>query len=202
VIVGRGTDGSLIVRTDDPFDVTVVMDESTKVRMISGLRSMKVDVPSLIPGLRVDVQGTSQSTTQFTAERITFTRDDLKVARDIQAGITPTNQDVRANRALIDANQQQLNQHTNTLEQQQQQIAANEQKIVATSGAVDATNGRIANLDDYSVIDMVTVYFANGRATVTPEFQAQLRELVQKARGVDGYSMAVEGHASASGTTR
>ena len=202
VITGRAADGSLMVRTDDA-DVAVVLNENTKVRETSGLRSMKVDVPSLIAGLRVEVQGTFQNTTLFLADRITFKRTDLKVARDIQAGITPTNAAVQANSALIDANQRQnierFGRDEESIEQHERRIAANQEKIVATSGAVDAANGRIANLDDYTVVDTVTVYFRNGRSTISSDFRARLRDLAQNAKSVDGYSIQIEGHASAVG---
>lgn len=78
VVTGRAVDGALIVRTDDA-DVAIVLSENTKVRETSGMRAIKVDVASLIPGLRVDVEGTYQSTTHFLADEITFTRDDLKM---------------------------------------------------------------------------------------------------------------------------
>ena len=73
------------------------------------MRAIKVDGASLIPGLRVDVEGTSQSTTRVLADPITFTRYDLKIARNIQAGLTPTNEVVVSTRVLVDTNQQQNN---------------------------------------------------------------------------------------------
>ncbi len=202
VVTGRGTDGSLNVRTDSA-DVVVLLNESTKIRERSGIRSIKVDVPAIVPGLRIDVEGQYEGTARFMAERITFTRGDLKTVRDIDGGLTPTNEAVQANRALIDSNQRQNNQrfntHQETLEQQDRRIAVSDEKIVATNGRVEATNGRIANLDDYAVVDTLTVYFRNGRSTISPDFQTRIRELVQKAKGMDGYSVQVEGHASAVG---
>lgn len=195
VITGRATDGSLMVRTDDA-DVAVVLNENTKVRETSGMRSIKVDIPSLIAGLRVDVQGTTQGTTGFLADRITFKRSDLKIARDIQAGVTPTSVAVQANSALIDTNQRQ---NVERFGEQERKIAANEEKIVATSGALEATNGRIANLDDYAVVDTMTVLFQNGRSTISSDSRARLRELAQKTKGLEGYSVQVEGYASAVG---
>ncbi len=202
VITGRATDGALIVRTD-ASDMTVVLNEATKIRLRSGVRSTKVDVPSLVPGLRVDVEGRLESTTRFAADRITYTRADLKTARDIAGGVTPTDQAVAANRNLIDTHQQQnaqrFNQQQQTLEQQDRRIAANDEKIVATSGAVEATNGRIANLDDYTVLDTLTVYFKNGRSEISRDFQARLQQFAQKAKAADGYRVQVEGFASAVG---
>jgi len=195
VVTGRSNDGALIVRTD-ASDFTVVLNEATKVRLRSGVRVTKVDVPSLIPGLRVDVQGRLESTTRFAADRITFTREDLKIARDIAAGITPTNQAVADNRNLIDTHQQQNAQR---FEQNDQRFAATDERIVATNGALEATNGRIANLDEYTVVDTLTVYFRNGRSEISPEYRTQLQQFALKTRAADGYTVQVEGYASAVG---
>ena len=74
VVTGRGGDGSLLVRTDTS-DVVIVLDENTKVRETSGLRSIKVELPSLVPGLRVDVEGNSLTDTRFMADRVRLSRD-------------------------------------------------------------------------------------------------------------------------------
>ena len=189
VVTGRGTDGSVLVRTDTA-DAVVVINENTRVRERSGLRAIKVDVASLVPGLRVDVEGTYETTNQFVAERITFTRTDLKIARDIEAGLTPTNEALRDTRALVDAHQEQNNQR----------FDEHEQQIVATSGAVDAANARIANLDEYSVVDTLIVYFPNGGASVGSEYQTRLRDLAERTRTTNGYSVEIEGHASGVGS--
>ena len=125
VVTGRATDGSLIVRTDEA-DVAIVLTENTRVRETSGMRVIKVDVASLIPGLRVDVEGTYQSATRLLADQITFTRDDLKIARNIQAGLMPTNEAVLSTRVLVDTNQQQnnlrFNQQQEVIDQQGRRI--------------------------------------------------------------------------------
>jgi len=200
VVTGRAVDGSVIVRTDDAT-VAIVLNENTRVRETSGMREIKVDVASLIPGLRVDVEGTYQSTTHFLADRITFTRDDLKIARNIQAGIVPTNEALVSTRALVDTNQEQNNQRFNqqqaTLDEHARRIAVSDEKIVATTGTLE---GRITNLDDYTVVDTLTVYFRNGQYAISSDFKSRLRDLAQKARSVDGYAIQIEGHASAVGS--
>jgi len=200
VVTGRAADGSLIVRTDDA-DVVIVLNESTRVRETSGMRVIKVDVASLIPGLRVDVEGTYQSTTRLFADRITFTRDDLKIARNIQAGLTPTHDAVLSTRVLVETNQQQnnlrFNQQQAALDEHARRIASTDEKIVATSGVIE---GRISNLDDYTVVDTLTVYFRNGQYAISSDFKSRLRDLAQKAKGVEGYAIQIEGHASAVGS--
>ena len=200
VVAGRAADGSLIVRADDAV-IAIVLNEHTKVRERSGMREIKVDVASLIAGLRVDVEGTYQNTTHFLADRITFTRDDLKIAHNIQAGLVSTKDAVVGTRALVDTNQQQNNQRFNqqqaTLDEHARRIAGSDEKIVATTGTLE---GRITNLDDYTVVDTLTVYFRNGQYAISSDFKSRLRDLAQKARSVDGYAIQIEGYASAVGS--
>jgi outer membrane protein OmpA-like peptidoglycan-associated protein len=203
VVTGRESDGSIDVKTDDSAKVIVVLQEITKVRELSGLRSIKVDASSLIPGLRIKADGDYDAVTHFVAMRVTFSRDDLKLALAIQGGLTPTDTNVAANRAAIDALSQEtgqrFSQQQQALQQEGQRIAANDEKITATSGAVDATNNRIANLDDYSVLDTITVYFGNGQVKVAPMYQTQLIDFATKAKGTSAYKVSVEGFASAVG---
>jgi len=204
VIVGHGSNGTLTVRADDSSETTVVLQESTKVWLVSGVRYRRADVPSLIAGLRVTVEGAQESQNQLVAESIAFTREDLKMARDVQAGVAPSDQAIQANRAMIAAHQQQLEQGAQRLTQQQAELeqhqrmfATTDEKIVATAGAL---NGRIANLDTYTVLESVTVYFRNGQAVIAPQYESQLQQLVAKAKGVEGYKVQVEGFASAVGS--
>jgi outer membrane protein OmpA-like peptidoglycan-associated protein len=203
VIMGRDADGAVIVRSDDATKVVVVLQEGTKVRESAGLRSTRVEAPSLISGLRIKAEGHYDATAHFVAEEVTYSRDDLKVALAIQAALVPTDLNVAANRAAIDTLSQQTDQRfaqgQQILSEQQRQIAANNEQIVATSGAVAAANTRISNLDDYSVLDMVTVYFRNGQSKVTSTYQAQLKDFAAKATSTNGYKISVEGFASAVG---
>ena len=204
VVMGRESNGSIAVRTDDNSKVMVVLQETTKVRQISGLRSAKVDAPSLIPGLRIKADGTFDGSANFVATRVTFTRDDFKMALAISGGLVPTDNNVAANRAAIDELSQktgaQLSQHQQALSEQERRLAATDEKLVATSGAVDAISNRIANLDDYSVLDTVTVYFANGQSKIAPKYNVQLKDFAAKAKTTNGYKISVEGFASAVGS--
>ena len=204
VITGRASDGSISVKTDDSSQIVVVLQEATKVRELSGLRSTKVDAPSLIPGLRIKADGTFDGSAHFVATRVTFTRDDLKMAMAIKGGVTPTDNNVAANRASIDElsqkTTQRFSEHQQALSEQERRLAATDEKVAATSGAVDATNNRIANLDDYSVLDTTTVYFRNGQAKIAPKYDVQLKDLAAKAKGNTAFKISVEGFASAVGS--
>src|SRR5262249_11550941 len=77
------------------------------------------------------------------------------------------------------------------------QIAANEQKMIATTGALA---NRIANLNDYNVLQSVTVYFANNKYTIAPKYKTQLEQLAAQAKGTTSYMIQLQGYASAVGS--
>jgi len=208
VIAGRGSDGTVMVQTDDSQTIFVVLADATKVRRIDGTRSIRMSSASLMPGLRVDVEGRYDGENHFIAERVNFKRADLKIAMAVQSGISATEERSLANEQRIEQHTQTLRQHGATLDQygqlietQRGQIAANADKVVATTGALEAANARIAALDDYNVISSVTVYFPNGKASIAPKYKTQLRQLAEQAKGVEGYLVQVRAFASAVGSS-
>jgi OmpA family len=56
-------------------------------------------------------------------------------------------------------------------------------------------------MDDYYILDEVTVYFANGKVKVDPKYEAPLLQLATKAKDVEGYVIEVTGYASSTGGT-
>ena len=60
---------------------------------------------------------------------------------------------------------------------------------------------RFGQLDDYYILDEVTVYFESGKVDVDPKYTPQLVALTEKAKGVNGYMVEVKGYASSSGST-
>jgi len=209
VITARGN-ATLTVRADDTSMLTVVLSEATKIRRAEGAREFKADAATLIPGLRVRLEGAYERADRFMAERITFTRDDLKTALAIHGGVDPTDRrslenqkNIEQNARAIEQNSRTLGQHQQALSQQGADIAGNtdrirasEEKLVATTGALELTNARIANLDNYNVVSTMTVHFQNGRATVPSKYKNQLEQLAAQARGTPGYMIQVQGYAS------
>ena len=205
VITGRGEAGTVIVQTDTGR-LTVSMTDTTRVSRIDGIRLVIVSSADLIPGLRIKAEGGYDAPDRFVAKQVNFTRDDFKIAAAIQGGVTPTDQRSLANERNIQQHaqelagqQRQLGEHGEQLTAQSGQIAANAQQIVATTGALAATNARIANLDDYTPLKSVTVYFKNGKADVSKSDRAQLQALATQASGTSAYVIQVQAFASAVG---
>lgn len=204
VIIGR-TEGGVIVQTDSAR-VTVAMDDATRIHRTDGIRLVQVGSADLIPGLRIKAEGAYDAPDKLAAKRVSFTREDFKIAAAIQGGVTPTDQRSLVNEKNIQEHSQRLadqgrtlSQHGQQLTTQGEQIAANEQKITATTGALAATNARISNLDDFTPIKSITVYFRNGKADVSKSDKAQLQEIAGQARGMSTYVIQVQAYASAVG---
>jgi OmpA-OmpF porin, OOP family len=107
MISGR-TGETLIVKTADT-NVTVVLTDDTKTqdrRGLFGLEKKNMSSVVLIPGLKVDVNGTTDDQGRVVAKTITVDGDDLEASQMIQAGLQPTAEQVDANVQAIEANRQ------------------------------------------------------------------------------------------------
>jgi outer membrane protein OmpA-like peptidoglycan-associated protein len=104
VITARGKDGTVMVRLDDASTVVVVFNDETKITRTDGLRSMTLSSAALLPGLRVEVEGVYLTANRFAAEKVSFSRADMKVAFFIQGGIDPASKMSRASAAPVGAN--------------------------------------------------------------------------------------------------
>jgi outer membrane protein OmpA-like peptidoglycan-associated protein len=201
VITGRSA-AAVVVQTDTG-KLTVALSDTTSVHRIDGIRPVRVSSADLIPGLRIKAAGTFDTPSGFSATKVTFSKADFRTASLIQGGVTPTDERSLVNERNIAQHQQELNAHAQRLGEhgqklatQEGQIQANDQRIVATAGAVAATNTRIANLDNFNVLKSVTVYFPNGKSTLSKSDKAQLQQFAGEARGVNGYMIQVAAFAS------
>ena len=97
VITARGHDGMLIVRPDDDVNVIVVLDDATCVKRSDGPREKQISSASLIPGLRVHVEGVFLTTNQLAAQRVTFSRLDLMIVAQEQHALQQQELQIPAN---------------------------------------------------------------------------------------------------------
>jgi OOP family OmpA-OmpF porin len=190
-LITARTGDAIVLKTADGTNVTVTLDDDTKVQQPKGLgiRKKQMSAAVLIPGLKVSVDGTSQDATHVLAKSITFDGDDLETAEMIQAGLDPTKQKVAANQQNIEANKQGV-------EDNKQDIAANKTTIDANAAA---TSKRFAELSEYDTKGQIDVHFASGSTQITPEDAAQLNKLARSAVNLTGYLIQVKGFADSSG---
>ena len=200
VITLRSGD-TLSVETENDTTVTVVVTPDTKVQHPVGLGARKKQVGQdvLIPGLRLKYEGTGDES-RVTAETITFDRDDLSLAKVIQAGLNPTAQQTALQ-------SQQIARGKAAIEASQQDIEANKQMIAANQNSINevaqSTAKRFSELGQYDVKDQTTVYFATGDYTVTDEYKQKLKDLAKEAlesANPKAYLIQVSGFADSVGT--
>src|SRR5271170_7669049 len=92
VISGRSGATMTLQITGSP-NLVVLLTPNTDVGEIEGVfkgRTKQMAMTSLIPGLPVQVQGTTNAQGQLVADTVKFKGNDLKAAMDAQAGLQPT----------------------------------------------------------------------------------------------------------------
>ena len=184
----------MTMKTSDGTNVVVVLNDNTDVQQVEGVfkaRKKDLAMAALIPGLNCEVQGTYNAQNQLVADWVRFTGEALEQAQLTFAQDTAAQ--TAANQADLERQNEALKQQQAAINKQQQEIAANKAKIAANSA-------RFGQLDDYYILDEVTVYFANGKVNVDPKYIPPLSELVQKAKAYNGYNIQVKGYASAVGS--
>jgi len=186
----------MTLQTSESPRLVVVLTDSTQVAQVLGAlkaRRKQMSMAALVPGLQVKVEGAYDSKNQLVASSVKFKGNDLEDAQKMQASLQPAKEQIQQS-------QQELEQQRAALQQQQQQMTESEAKIAANKANIEAANKRFGQLDDYNILDEVTVYFANGKVAVDPKYRPQLQQLAEKAKTIKAYMVQVKGYASSSGS--
>src|SRR5581483_1573683 len=88
-------------------------------------------ITQLVPGLQVKVDGTYDPNHELIAKKVEFSRGSYNTARQIDAGLNPTNEKVAAQ-------QDQLRSDRRDIEQGQQELASARTDIDATKQGLAA----------------------------------------------------------------
>ncbi len=195
IIKSRSGPDIILSTSQDP-NMIVMLTDSTDVGQKEGLlkaRSKQMSMAALIPGLAVSVEGDYNNQNVLVADKIRFKGSDLKNAKAIAAGMHDTNQQVQKN-------QEELQKHNAELQAQNEALQRHQEAIETNKAAIDAAVARFGQLDDYYIMDEVTIYFANGKSAVDLKYISQITTLAQNAGKVNGYMIEVKGYASAVGS--
>jgi outer membrane protein OmpA-like peptidoglycan-associated protein len=203
------TGETLIVKSAEGSSVTVVLTDDTTTKDdkgLFGLDKQHLSSVVLIPGLKVEVEGTSDGQGRVVAKTITTDGDDLETAEMIQAGLHPTAEQVMANRQAVETNQQNIAANKTQLAAQKQEIGTNQQNIAANKQKIDQNikdieenTNRFTALSEYDVKGDATVNFNVGSSNVSAKDQEELKKLAQTATGLTGYIIEVMGYTDSSG---
>jgi len=211
------TKGMIISRTGETLivsgpggKVTVVLTGDTRTKDdkgLFGLEKQEMADTVLIPGLKVDVDGTSDDQGRVIAKTITVDGDDLETSEMIEAGLHPTAEQVAANVRTLEAHKQEIAGHgvqlaaqKESIETNQQNISANKQQIEQNIKDTEENTQRFSALSDYDVKGEATVKFTVGSSTVSSQDQEQLKQLAQTTTGLKGYIVEVTGYADSTGS--
>jgi OOP family OmpA-OmpF porin len=201
VINGR-SGATMTIQTTGGPNVIVLLTPTTQVDEVEGIfkaRKKQMAMTCLIPGLPVQVQGSTNAQGQLVASDVKFKGNDLQAAMNAQAGLQPTEEAQQAHEQQIQQSEQQLAAQKAALAAQQAQLSAEDQKIAANKAAIAAANKRFGELAQYNIMDEVTVYFGNDSVTLDPQYFPQLLTLAQESLTITGYVIQVKGYASATG---
>jgi outer membrane protein OmpA-like peptidoglycan-associated protein len=196
-VIRSRSGATVILQTADSAKVVVLLTDSTDVGQVQGLlkaRNKKMSMAALIPGLPIKVEGTYDAENQLIAKTVRFKGNDLEQAQNAQVGLAETKETAQQNK-------EDLEKANAALKEQQEALTEQEKKIAANKAAIAAATARFGQLDDYYILDEVTVYFGNGKVKVDPKYNPELVALAEKAKGINGYVIQVKGYASASGST-
>jgi OOP family OmpA-OmpF porin len=209
LITGRDGENLTLKAYNGSGNIVVVLTDETKVEQpkgLLGIRRSEQAVTALIPGLKVEVEGTGNDS-RVVAKTIKFDKDDLRLAETIQAGLNPTQQQQAVNKANIATNQQGIEANKENTAANQVKIASNQEKIEANQGQIaanqqdiQATTQRFSELSEYDTKGTATVYFATGSAAISDKDQDTLTQLAQSAVSLTGYIVQVKGFADSSGS--
>jgi outer membrane protein OmpA-like peptidoglycan-associated protein len=207
LITGRAGQ-NMIVKTQDGNTVTVVLTDNTKIESVKGkfgIRREDLGMTALIPGLPVEVEG-EQNGSSIIAKTVKFRATSLNTANQIQAGLQPTDEELKAAQEEEQANQQKIAAQQQQLQTQEQQTLANQQKIRANQEQIQKTQAeqadmskRFGELGDYDVKATATVYFAVNSSEVNAKGKQDLQALATQAKQINAYMIQVAGYTDSSG---
>ena len=202
------TGETLIVKSGDG-NITVVLTDDTKTKDDKGLFGLDKSYMSnvvLIPGLKVDIDGTPDDQGRVVAKTVTVDGDDLEAAEMIQSGLHPTAEQVEANvqmlathRGQLAGHDVQLAAHKENIESNQQNITANKQRIEQNIRDIEENSKRFTALSEYDVKGEATVKFSSGSSKISAQDQEVLKNLAQTATSQTGFIVEVVGYADATG---
>jgi OmpA-OmpF porin, OOP family len=196
--------GTILLQPTSGEQVTVLLTDNTQVSQKEGVlkvRKKEMSMATLIPGLEVHVEGTYDPESRLTAKLVTFKGNDLARAQAIQAGIHENEVQTKQNKEELQKQNAELGKQNAELEKHTAELQEQNTQLKTQKAEINAAVDRFGELDDYYIRDEVTVYFANGTASVDPKYVSQLQALAEKAKTINGYMIEVKGYASAVGST-
>jgi OOP family OmpA-OmpF porin len=219
IVIRRDSD-SFTLREPDGAETVVALTDTTSVKTVrKGLfrKDKQSGVSYILRGLRLKVEGRGNDEDELVATKIRFDEDDLRTAQALEARVDPVEDLATSTKALAEANQQRIEE----VEQDAQKLSGQIDELSAISAAtLDATkraqasadqaqananiaNQRINGLDDYDVVNTLTIHFRSGSAVLSPSAKEQIDSAAAKVQSenLKGWLIEVVGFADSTGNS-
>lgn len=217
IVVKRDAD-TFTLREPDGAETVVALTDKTSVKTVrKGMfrRDKPSGVSYILRGLRLEAEGSGNQEGQLVADKVRFDEEDLRTAQALEARVDPVETLAVSTRALAEDNQVRIGE----AEQNAQRLAGQLEELSAVAASAgdaakraqesadhaqadaDVANQRINGLDDYQVVQSVTVHFKTGSAVLSPEAKAEIDEAAArvKAENLKGWIVEVVGYADSTG---
>lgn len=212
--------GGFQLRTHSGPTYQVQVLPSTKIveRKTNFLRQAdRFPASSLVQGLNVRVEGRGDTSGSILAERVRFTRDELRIARTFAHGTEPLDRRLTETRELLDSTRDelartdtQLGERADQVEGQVDELESGFRTVRSEIGDIRrssdqalakslAVEQRLADLDHYVEVESQVLKFGFDSAALSDEAKEALAGMVKNLEGQSGYLIEVVGHASPEG---
>lgn len=198
-VIDERSGEAMTVQTQGAGDVTVLLTAATQVEP-GTFQTRRLAITALVPGLLVELKGSYDARGQLIADDIKFKAASLQTALDIQAGMARAEQRLGEGQKQIQHQQQEIEQEEAQLVDEQRLTSEPAEDVAETNRAIAVAGKRFGELADYNVLNEVAVPFGNEEAKIEAQYQAQLLQLAEQAKGTIGYLIAVRGYASKVGS--
>jgi outer membrane protein OmpA-like peptidoglycan-associated protein len=193
VVVSREAD-SFHIKDAKAVETIVMLSDGVQVQ-IDGkpiTEAQRYELRKVVGGIIVQVEGRGDANGNLAAEKIKISNKDFRNAVAIANKLAPT-----------EARVTEVEGRVTTVEKQQATLAGQVDELTALSTLAreeaERANARISALDNYTVLDTVTVTFAVNKAILTPEAQKALDDLAAKAASMKGYAIEITGYTDVTG---
>jgi len=202
VIVSKDDNGSFVVRDAVGVDTRIIVSPNASVKSNGFFGGDKFPVTSMVRGLNLEVEGVGDSAGAVAVNKVRFDKSNLMTAQSIDARVAPAEERLTAAEQNAERVSGQIDELMAISNAAKGGAKAAQDTADAAVAGVNATNKRISDLDDYVVQSTATVNFKVGSAVLSPEGKASLDQVATAAATLKGYSIEVQGFASADGDTR
>jgi outer membrane protein OmpA-like peptidoglycan-associated protein len=218
IVINRNAD-TFTIRDSRGKETTVAFTAKTKFRLVrKGL--FRADRPSdateIRHGLRLEVEGITNSDGQITARHIRFDEEALRTAQALESRVDPVEDLAKSTQTLAENNQQRIGvveENAQRISGQVEELSSVANSAVAAAKVAQSTadqaesdattaNARINVLGDYDVLTTIAVHFKNGSARLSPQAMTEIDTVANTVNeNLKGWIVAVQGYADATGGT-